>query len=379
MSDFGDWHDPFADDEAARERERRRAEREARRREQRRALADKVRAEREPEPPRTAKTAPATPAAEPAAPSPSRVTAAREALQGRLTRRPGAERGRPPPNVVARRRLLGGTLLAGLLALIAFGAVTVADRIGGGDPVQPAAAKVSSVTIPEGLDRRQIAETAKDAGLSGDYVKASRSAKGFPLDKYGAKNADSLEGFLFPATYELERKASAKDLVARQLDAFRDNIAKVDMKYAESKNLNEYDVLKIASMVEREVQVPEERRQVAAVIYNRLAAGNPLGIDATIRYEDGNYDEQLTESRLAEDTPYNTRINPGLPPTPIGNPGLASIKAAANPARNDNFYFVIKPGTCGEHVFVETEEEFAEAEAAYQAALEEQGGSPTEC
>ena len=108
-------------------------------------------------------------------------------------------------------------------------------------------------------------------------------------------------------------------------------------------------------MIEREIQVPEERRLAAAVIYNRLAAGDTLGIDATIRYEDGNYDEQLTESRLAEDTPYNTRVNPGLPPTPIGNPGLASIEAAANPAKSDAYYFVVKPGTCGEHVFVETE------------------------
>ena len=138
-------------------------------------------------------------------------------------------------------------------------------------------------------------------------------------------------------------------------------------------------MLKIASMVEREIQVPEERELAAAVIYNRLAANDTLGIDATIRYEDRNYDEQLTESRLAEDTPYNTRINPGLPPTPIANPGLASIEAAANPAKTDAYYFVVKPGTCGEHVFVETEEEFAEAEAEYQAALQAQGDSPTEC
>ena len=138
-------------------------------------------------------------------------------------------------------------------------------------------------------------------------------------------------------------------------------------------------MLKIASMIEREIQVPEERELAAAVIYNRLRAGDTLGIDATIRYEDQNYDEQLTESRLAEDTPYNTRVNPGLPPTPIGNPGLASIEAAANPARSDAYYFVIKPGTCGEHVFVETEEEFAAAEAAYQEALQAEGGSPTDC
>ena len=116
------------------------------------------------------------------------------------------------------------------------------------------------------------------------------------------------------------------------------------------------------------------------MIYNRLAAGEPLGIDATIRYEDQNYDEPLTESRLAEDTPYNTRVDPGLPPTPIGNPGLASIEAAANPARSDAYFFVVKPGTCGEHVFTATEEEFAAApRPSTRRRCEAEGGSPTDC
>ena len=123
----------------------------------------------------------------------------------------------------------------------------------------------------------------------------------------------------------------------------------------------------------------DERPLVASVIYNRLAAGNPLGIDATIRYEDHNYDEPLTERRLNEDTPYNTRLNAGLPPTPIGNPGLASIKAAANPAKTDYFYFVVKPCGDGRHVFANTQAEFDRASADYQQALAEQGGSPTDC
>jgi UPF0755 protein len=104
-----------------------------------------------------------------------------------------------------------------------------------------------------------------------------------------------------------------------------------------------------------------------------------LGMDSTIRYYLQNYDEPLTESELAADQPYNTRTRTGLPPTPISNPGLASLEAAAKPAKSDAFYFVIKPGTCNEHTFVETEEEFQQAEAAYQQALQEQGGSPTEC
>jgi UPF0755 protein len=135
----------------------------------------------------------------------------------------------------------------------------------------------------------------------------------------------------------------------------------------------------IAAMVEREIAVAEERELAASVINNRLEQGNPLGIDATIRYEDQNYSGQLVLSRLEEDTPYNTRTNTGLPPGPIGNPGLASLEAAANPADTDFFFFVVKPGSCNKHTFVETEEEFAAAEAEYQAALQAEGGSPTDC
>lgn len=287
-----------------------------------------------------------------------------------------------PRDTLLARRIVGLLAVAAVVVLLYFVGKEVKDLFG--DDPQPIAqstrsAKTSEITIPEGLDRRQIADLAEEEGLKGDYAQASKRAKGFDPAEYGADRDSDLEGFLFPATYELPRKGTAKDLVARQLEAFEDNIAEVDLSYAKSKNLNVYDVLKIASMVEREIQVPEERRMAAAVIYNRLAAGDTLGIDATIRYEDGNYDEPLTESRLAEDTPYNTRINPGLPPTPIGNPGLASIKAAAKPARSDAYYFVVKPGTCGEHVFVETEQEFARAESKYQEALEAEGGSPTEC
>ena len=268
-----------------------------------------------------------------------------------------------------------------LAALLVFGAVQVIGELNEEEPPPPKQkpVKTSELLIPEGLDRHQIADEARQAKLKGDYERASQRFKGFGPGKYGAEDAANLEGFLFPATYELPKKATVRDLIARQLQAFEDNIAGVDLSYAKSKNLTVYDVLKIASMVEREVQVPKERPLVAEVIYNRLKANNPLGIDATIRYEDQNYDEQLTESRLNTDTPYNTRLHPGLPPTPIGNPGLDSIEAAANPAKGDLFYFVVKPGTCGRHVFTESQAEFDRAQAAYQQALAAEGGSPTDC
>jgi uncharacterized YceG family protein len=132
-------------------------------------------------------------------------------------------------------------------------------------------------------------------------------------------------------------------------------------------------------MIEREVQVAEERELVSAVIYNRLEIGEPLGIDATLRYALDNFDKPLTQSDLATDTPYNTRLVAGLPPTPIGNPGLDAIEAAANPADVDYRFYVVKPGTCGEHVFTASESEFEQAAADYQEALEAEGGSPTEC
>jgi hypothetical protein len=384
-----DWHDPFAVDDYARERERRRAEREAQRRGTQSSLGEKVSEQTAEQPPTGEQTAvPASDGRPPAAavPAPRHPPPTPdpgfEWTDSPRRREPVDGGGGVPPQLLWFRRALGLIAAVALVAIVGYAFAKVVDGIGGGDeqPAGPAQLKVGEVLIPEGLDRRQIADEVKGE-VKGDYLEATKKApKGFPIDKYAPDGASSLEGFLFPATYELEKGASAGDLVDRQLDAFRDNIKAVDMSYAESKNLNVYDVLKIASMIEREIAVPKERKLASAVIYNRLAAGDTLGIDATIRYYLENYDEQLTESELDDpDNPYNTRVIPGLPPTPIGNPGLASIKAAANPAKSDAYYFVIKPGTCNEHTFVATTEEFEQAQASYQAALEAQGGSPTAC
>ena len=129
-------------------------------------------------------------------------------------------------------------------------------------------------------------------------------------------------------------------------------------------------MLIIASMVEREAQLDKERPLVAAVIYNRLKDGMTLGIDATIRYYENNWARPLRVSELERDSPYNTRLNRGLPPTPIGNPGLASIKAAANPARKDYLFYVRKPGDSGEHAFSSTDAQFQRDVAKYQASRE---------
>jgi UPF0755 protein len=241
-------------------------------------------------------------------------------------------------------------------------------------------ASTCTVTIPEGLSRSQIAPYLRKGGLRGSYVKESVSSKYLRPNEYGAQGrARNLEGFLFPDTFELPVHAPVADLVQLQLQDFKGRIRGVDMSYARSKNLTTYDVLIIASMIEREVQVPRERRLVAAVIYNRLRDGMPLGIDATTRFAVGNYTTPLTPEQLDNPSPYNTRLHAGLPPGPIGNPGLAAIDAAAHPAKVDYLFYVVKPGTCGEHNFSSNEAQFLRDADAYQQALEAKGSSPTSC
>ena len=182
---------------------------------------------------------------------------------------------------------------------------------------------------------------------------------------------DSLEGFLFPASYEFTQRTTARELVADQLRAFRQRFRRVDLSYARSKNLTPYDILIIASMIEKETAVPQERRLVSAVIYNRLRNRMPLGIDATIRYGlDIPGTESLTKEALRSGSPYNTRLRPGLPPTPIANPGLASIRAAANPARGvDYLYYVRKPKSLA-HYFTASETDFLRKVCEYGYACD---------
>ncbi|HET9768280.1 MAG TPA: endolytic transglycosylase MltG, partial [Thermoanaerobaculia bacterium] len=202
------------------------------------------------------------------------------------------------------------------------------------------------LTLPEGPSRRELVSTVKKSGVEGDYLKASASDSTIKrIRGLGApKGTKTAEGYLFPATYTLTEGATANELVKEQLAAFEENFKHVDMSYAKKKNLSRYDVLIIASMIEREVQVPKERALVSAVIYNRLKQGMTLGIDATIRYYLNNWTGRLKQSELDKDEPYNTRLNRGLPPTPIGNPGLASLQAAAHPARSKYLFYVAKPG-----------------------------------
>jgi UPF0755 protein len=244
----------------------------------------------------------------------------------------------------------------------------------------PPPARTTSITITEGRTVREVDRLLRRTSLRGGYAAAVRSSRVLSPRRYGApRRVRTLEGFLFPATYQVRVGAPVSDLVTRQLQAFKRSFAGVSLAYARSKNLTPYDVLIIASMIEREAAVPKDRRLIASVIYNRLQQGIPLGIDATIRYQIGNWSRPLRQSELQRDTPYNTRLNQGLPPTPIGNPGLASIRAAANPARTRFLYFVVKPCGKGEHVFTRTDAEFQRAAQRYERARQARGGSPVDC
>jgi len=241
-------------------------------------------------------------------------------------------------------------------------------------PETPAQAPTVDVTLVEGPSIKENDPVVKKSEkVDGSYAKAADSSAVLKRirDLGAPKGTKSAEGFLFPATYKLKVGSPASELVNQQLDAFDDNFGGVSMKYAKSKKLTRYDVLIIASMIEREAQLPRERRLVSAVIYNRLKQGMPLSIDATTRYSTNNWQRPIKQSELDKQEPYNTRLNRGLPPTPIGNPGLASIKAAANPARGkDYLFYVRKPGDSGEHAFSSTDAQFQRDVAKYQASRE---------
>ncbi len=272
-------------------------------------------------------------------------------------------------------------------AIVAVGAVVIA--VGGGlaawrqdssggtaTPVTSSATTTAPtlpvtlrIIFPEGFTRREM--VARVGAVRAIAIRKRHVAPRLTASSYRASTARVLppigfrklskgriEGFLFPATYDFTAQTTAKQLVAEQLAAFKMRFGTVDLRYAHSKNLTSYDVLIIASMIEKEAVVPSERRLIAAVIYNRLHHRMPLGIDATIRYGlniPGT--KSLTKAALASSSPYNTRRFPGLPPTPIANPGLASIRAAAHPAHVDYLYFVRKPDK-KHHFFTADENEF---------------------
>ena len=278
-----------------------------------------------------------------------------------------------------------GGIILGVAVFVAAGvglAAWLKDSSGStSDPVTTATQTVPvpvtlRIIFPEGFTRAEM--TARVGAVHEIAVKkrhvtprlnasgyASVTARALPPIGFRKYAKGHIEGFLFPATYTFTPQTTARRFVAEQLQTFKERFSRVDVRYARSKNLTPYDVLIIASMIEKEAVVPAERRLIAAVIYNRLHARMPLGIDATTRYGlniPGT--KPLTKAALESNNPYNTRKVPGLPPTPISNPGLASIQAAAHPARVDYLYFVRKPDK-RHHFFTASETEFLHKACEY--------------
>jgi uncharacterized YceG family protein len=324
-----------------------------------------------------------------------------EQRPGVIPPRQGRPPQRPNPRRVAMRRALAlGVLVLvlgglGWLAVAAIGGGTSSDQAVQSSTLSStlvyrtvtrttatgtvetviAMPKPFHVVFPEGFTRKQMADrvaaVAKIAARKrkvkprlskAAYLAATAKPRVPPCFRNKVR---TVEGFLFPATYEFFKDTTSAQLVQNQLDAFCENWKQLDLGYARSKNLTPYDVLIIASMVEKETLSPDERQLVSAVIYNRLHAGMSLGIDATLRYGlDIPPTESIRQSQLDSASPYNTRKHEGLTPTPIANPGLASLQAAAHPAQVKYLYFVRKPDR-KHHFFTASYQAFKDYSAAH--------------
>jgi uncharacterized YceG family protein len=234
--------------------------------------------------------------------------------------------------------------------------------------LDPSARLLSRVTVPEGLSvaatLKLISEKSK-LKLA-DLQAAANDVKALGLPSY-AKGKP--EGFLFPDTYDLEPDTTAAGLLKNMVDEYK---AKVDdaglVQKAAAVNLSPYEMVIVASLVEKETQQAGERSKVARVIYNRLDQDFFLGIDAAVLYGLNRSSGGLSEADLAKDTPYNNRIHKGLPPTPIANPGIASLQAAAAPAKGPWLYYVLDASHPGHHLFTDDRDVFNTAKAKCQAA-----------
>jgi UPF0755 protein len=218
--------------------------------------------------------------------------------------------------------------------------------------------------VPEGFMLKQITEriTTELPFITKDDLEKAMNPSNYSYDFLNDNNTkvQNLEGFLFPKTYEVLPQYNAQNVIEMFLSQYQLETSSLDYKFASDNNLTSYDILKIASMIEREAYIPEERPLISAVIHNRLKINMALGIDATLIYFLDKWDTPLTESDLKTDTPYNTRLYAGLPPTPICNPGLESIKAALNPAQADYLYYVVTDPVKHKHSFSKTLEEHNE-------------------
>lgn len=226
-----------------------------------------------------------------------------------------------------------------------------------------------TLTIPEGWRAEQIAGLLKAKGLAdpGEFLELVRTGAGFDHDFLSdrSEGVTSLEGYLFPDTYEFEPDATAADLVDRMLTTFGERFTEEMRGQAKAQGLSIHAAVTLASIIEREAQAPDERAVIASVFHNRLEAGMHLNADPTVQYALGYREDSgqwwkrpLYLEDLEVDSPYNTYVHLGLPPGPICNPGVAALRAAVKPAETEYYYFVANDvAGDGSHVFAETLEE----------------------
>ena len=236
--------------------------------------------------------------------------------------------------------------------------IDVHERISAGDIY------IRTVVVPEGYTMFDIAHAVEQAGLgpSQDFLNVAMSETALIADL--APEAKSLEGYLFPSTYEFTRTQSMHTIAAAMVKHFREVAQEIGLNADVQKNVT------MASIIEKETAVNEERPLVASVYYNRLTRGMPLQADPTVIYAEllqGTYTGALHHEDMQFDSPYNTYRHAGLPPGPIGNPGKSSLEAALHPATTDYYYFV-SDGS-GHHRFANSLEEHNRNVTSYRKSV----------
>lgn len=220
--------------------------------------------------------------------------------------------------------------------------------------------KVKSVlvTFPEGFTVEQTAaRAARDLDISRKrFLQLATSGK-FSAPPYLPEGKKTVEGFLYPNTYDFVKDVGPKGVIDRLLTSFKEQAAGLPWERAEQFKVSPYEIVTIGSLIEQEARFAPDRRKIARVIYNRLERGMPLQIDATIQYALGDFSPILLKDREI-DSPYNTYLHQGLPPTPIGNPGRSSLSAALSPASGNWLYYVLIECDTGRHYFTDSLSDF---------------------
>ena len=228
-----------------------------------------------------------------------------------------------------------------------------------------------TVTIPEGFTIKEIAELLEKMQIAGKDKFIAEAGNAHLLTTLGLSKK-GLEGYLFPSTYHFTPSTPEKDIIATMAEQFRKISLPVLNQRGGATELTSHEILTLASIIEKETGIESERPSVSAVFHNRLKRQMPLQSDPTVIYGLKNFNGNLTRKDLQEPTPYNTYRIAGLPPGPICNPGLSSIRAALQPAQVSYLYFVSKND--GTHLFSETIEAHNQAVKTYQPVREPQSG-----